>query len=564
MIQRNKIKSSPFYQSIKINLISMLCTIILTEPFWSITDYNEVERIYGLYTGEYSYQTKFINFIYSKILFQLIQFCDQIPWYTVMFFFVSFSSMAVIIYFFLKVLDNRKFNFLAWVICFFFSYELYHCINFTKIASALGAASILLLIKKKSIFTDIIGVVGILMGIVAMLIRYDIGKMIIAIYFFALLFCFLYDVYKRTIDVKWYVKKIVAIMCVLGFMILIPYIKYSSEAESAFWHDIFVWNDYRSTVQDYELPDYDTNAELYEEIGVSKTDIYIWKGWNDDCYKLNNEVGEKLYLVQKRSDNIIEKCFDIKNIYSYFKLYPLSFFTIDMFFIFVILFIYYLVAKKKNVINLILVYLCGVLLVVNYYLFINGRYLQHRVDVGIIMALFAVLVLLMEYTGVKFLTDIKYDILINLTLFILLLVVPFGYYGDDIAYISDKQIEENKRFFEYTKDQPNLYLIGNSRDLRAINEMCYKPFEVPESDLKHNIIMGANPENSEMRQKNGINNPYTDIVDNENFYLVLLDDSDENIVYWEQYISDSSQKQVKIVFEKEVENKNLYRVKTKE
>ena len=96
-------------------------------------------------------------------------------------------------------------------------------------------------------------------------------------------------------------------LCVLTFGVLLACVFGvdrwdASNYQSAEWKEYQEFNQFRSRLLDYGFPDYDSNQEIYEELGISRDAYELYRSWNfNDTEKFNTDVMKKLVdLKQKR------------------------------------------------------------------------------------------------------------------------------------------------------------------------------------------------------------------------------------------------------------------------
>ena len=483
--------------------------------------------------------------------------------YILIFFIIEFFSLVVMTCYLYKSksgLDDHIFILLFTLI---FAYEAYAHVGFTKVAAYVGSAGFLLLLSDNT--RNIEKICGGVCIFISIIIRYQIAEALIGIWGLTIMLETLGGftiIQTRKIRILLY--KIILWSLALLIFTLVPIIKNLNEEDHAYWEQVWKWNDYRATCQDYQDEDKNYLTENYD---VTLNDFQVWYNWNDDCYKLDDRLGSEIISHSLRNIGLIDRVFGKEQLEGFFKVFPLAFFSIDVFWVVIIalLVIASLNHNRKGAILFVLVSMVGILLLLNYYLYINGRYLMHRVDVAIILNLiFAGIYLTVSFDcRVMSLTEKQRRLCLLSMIMSVMLVFPYEHYSDDISYISDRSIETNRAFFETTcLRSDDVFLIGNDRDDRAQNEMCFKPFEPHKTGLKKNIIMGATPENAEVRRSNGISNPYLDIVDNEKMFFVLSEDN-KNTAMWERYFSDTIGREVQLVETEHLYNRTIYRVRTK-
>lgn len=204
----------------------------------------------------------------------------------------------------------------------------------------------------------------------------------------------------------------------------------------------------------------------------------------------------------------------------------------------------------------------GMLLLLNYYLFINGRYLRHRVDVA--------LCLMVSLCFLYFIQDIPVSDKINrksilMLMSLIFLCIPFNRYGDD--YVSTSQpilnlLKDKKVFYDQT------YMDQNHGYFQVISSTVgfYDSFVEP-SGLKNvqkgyyrNIFFSlCTVEKQKILSEYGVTDLYVDITVNDAMYLILPKDGNMETMVRE-YIRDRCKKEVQITCVKQFMGKKIYRV----
>ena len=544
-----------FVKAILVNLVYMMGTVLVFKPFLSITDYQEWETIAGAYTGETDYHTKFVQFWYAKIIMFLTNVNADIPWYSVVYYLLIFISLSAITVLILKGNDRK----IVWIIInlllLFFSYEFYIYIQFTKVAAVVGTAGYFIMLSSKT--RKRVKPFGVIMIFISFLVRFQIAEMLLASWVIVTIICEIknYVLYKK-VYIRRYIFLVVAYCAIASFFWIIPTFKYSNDSEREKWSLIWQWNEVRSSVQDFVPPDYDENIDFYSKEHISKNDLYIWYNWNNDYSELSLETGKKLINLEPEKGSVIAKATEFENVLAFFKVFPLQFLTIDVCYYCVIIVILNCLYNKKGLFRINILVQTMVLLAFEYYLFINERYLQHRVDVSIIFSIIICSMYFIENEGM--LCEIRVGKKFVGICCILLICVPYKYYSDDISYISESTLKNNRNFFESTyNDEEHYYLIGNSRNKCASSQECYNAFEPIKAGIKRNIIMGLSPDNEDMLHNIGIENPFLEVINNKRMYFVLDDDTNDEAA-WEMYFSEIYGEPVYLQLEKTEFDRNIY------
>lgn len=556
-------KNNCIIKALCINIFYLIFLLILFKPHFYYDDFLMACRSYGVYTGEYSYDVTYMNFLYGRLIRGLMNIAGFIPWYTVLFYVWTFVALV----FFSSVFLRKNKNFFGYFVvnCFvlFFAYEGYIDITFTKVAGITGAiGAFLVLYKHSSRLEKTLGE-GLFLG--ACLIRYMMAQMVLYAFILLVLFeCIRVIIVKQDRNrIKRYIVALISLCIIFKGVTFIPYT--FSEDEKSFWKEYWKYNDIRSGIQDFEIPNYDENKSFYEKLDLSKNDIYIYRAWNADVEKISYEKGEKIWALQEEQGLLfnasMEKIFAFRNIMKYFKVFPLQLLNIDVFVLYlvVVIWVYMFVdidtLKKVYYIFNSLIVLLGI----NYYMYIGNRYLQHRVDIGVIAV--AVLSLLL-FIGEEDYKPMGVKSRRTVVILSALLVIFCGKYHMGNNDVAQREVN-NREFFEMTSKTDKKYLVVAEREDGNCDIVTFlEPFDVPQIGIWKNVFFENSFYEKERFKKYGISNIYKDIIDNEEMYMVMAK-SNSDIEHWEEYLtSNYSEDEVKITPIREFGNKKLCTVST--
>ena len=612
----SNMKSSILIKAILLNCFYLLGMLIFFKPFFSIDDFLMSNIAYGVYGEQYDYHVTYMNFAYGRFIVFLLKLFPKIPWYAVLFYIWIFTALTLLTYMIFKW--NHAFMGMVIVnaLLLYFSYEGYIAIQFTKVAGIVAAVALFVVInEEQSSWKQKIIAIG--LWIISCMIRYDCARMVLGAWCLVIFAEWAVRIYKKRKKCwKKSAKRGKWILFIIGLYVLVPKLSGlgMSVEEKDFWKLYWKNNDVRVSIQDYAYPGYNENREVYDAIGISENDLYLFSSWNWDCSVMTPEKGQiikalkekndeellrllneyktkdavnkknvaetqqlvKTQTVTKQEDNaimqqnenndqdtavkqLIQKVFSLKNMQKFFKLFPKSFLEIDVcvpFFIIIVVLLCCSEVKIQELIEAVIVS-GGMLLLLMYYLYINGRYLQNRVDVGIVITSIVIFLYWMMQMEIE-----PSDIILQKTKMIPLIVlsmlcgVYFYYYGD-YQTPNDKTILENYKFYEQASGGTDIYSLGYCKELGGEIQVFYNVFDVPEIGIARNIIRGNYIWNLLKRKT-----MFMDIIDNENIYFTLaLGDSNE--LAWETYFSEHSGKDVHLTKIKEYLDKKVYRVSSK-
>ena len=495
----------------------------------------------------------FQNYGLGMIYRLLYGVTGRLPWYTIVQYMILFAAFTVVTYVLISRLGEISGLCLFVILACGFGYEGYIHLQFTKTAGIAAAAAVFFLLylleQEKYSLWGIAG--GILLAVIAYMYREDqfwasCGLMAGA----GLLFLFDLRKYRN--------KKLRRLgICVLTFGVLLLSVFGvdrwdSSKYRSAEWKEYQEFNQLRSELLDYGFPDYDSNQEIYEELGISREAYELYKSWNfNDTEKFDTEVMKKLVdLKQKR-------LLTIRTVTAFIRRFPSDLLRMPMFYFFAVFALLWILCGKKDVCSVISVLAeCLLLVAVYFYLYYQGRYMVNRVDVGLWFSACLVMLWIFSSGEVRHMNT-KVSVLLCM---ICVALGQFMMYTDwrlATSSIPEARVSQRAVLETIGTDKEHTYL-AKSGMLSEI--VCYGPFDrMPENLLDNVYWFGGwecrTPGYTRAMEVHGIINPYRDVVNNENIYLV-----DDNIDLTLKYIRKYYAENAEAVFVKTIGNVDVYQI----
>lgn len=495
----------------------------------------------------------FQNYGLGMIYRLLYGVTGRLPWYTIVQYMILFVAFTVVTYVLISRLGEISGLCLLVILACGFGYEGYIHLQFTKIAGIAAAAAVFLLLylleQEKYSWWGIAG--GILLAVIAYMYREDqfwasCGLMAGA----GLLFLFDLRKYRN--------KKLRRLgICVLTFGVLLLSVFGvdrwdSSKYRSAEWKEYQEFNQLRSELLDYGFPDYDSNQEIYEELGISREAYELYKSWNfNDTEKFDTEVMKKLVdLKQKRP-------LTIRTVTAFLRRFPSDLLRMPMFYFFAVFAVLWLLCGKKDVCSVISVLAeCLLLVAVYFYLYYQGRYMVNRVDVGLWFSACLVMLWIFSSGEVRYMNT-KVSVLLCMICVVLGQFMMYKDWRLATSSIPEARVSQRAVLETIGTDKEHTYL-AKSGMLSEI--VCYGPFDrMPENLLDNVYWFGGwecrTPGYTRAMEVHGIINPYRDVVNNENVYLVD-DNIDLTLKYIRQYYTENAE----AVFVKTIGNVDVYQI----
>ena len=495
----------------------------------------------------------FQNYGLGMIYRLLYGVTGRLPWYTIVQYMILFAAFTVVTYVLISRLGEISGLCLFVILACGFGYEGHIHLQFTKTAGIAAAAAVFLLLylleQEKYSWWGIAG--GILLAVIAYMYREDqfwasCGLMAGA----GLLFLFDLRKYRN--------KKLRRLgICVLTFGVLLLSVFGvdrwdSSKYRSAEWKEYQEFNQLRSELLDYGFPDYDSNQEIYEELGISREAYELYKSWNfNDTEKFDTEVMKKLVdLKQKRP-------LTIRTVTAFLRRFPSDLLRMPMFYFFAVFAVLWLLCGKKDVCSVISVLAeCLLLVAVYFYLYYQGRYMVNRVDVGLWFSACLVMLWIFSSGEVRYMNT-KVSVLLCMICVVLGQFMMYKDWRLATSSIPEARVSQRAVLETIGTDKEHTYL-AKSGMLSEI--VCYGPFDrMPENLLDNVYWFGGwecrTPGYTRAMEVRGIINPYRDVVNNENVYLVD-DNIDLTLKYIRQYYAENAE----AVFVKTIGNVDVYQI----
>ena len=545
------------YRKISVALISNLLILgamaaVMRPSFETNDDIVFAELGSGL-RGVKDAHLVFQNYGLGMIYRLLYGVTGRLPWYTIVQYMILFAAFTVVTYVLISRLGEISGLCLFVILACGFGYEGYIHLQFTKTAGIAAAAAVFLLLylleQEKYSWWGIAG--GILLAVIAYMYREDqfwasCGLMAGA----GLLFLFDLRKYRN--------KKLRRLgICVLTFGVLLLSVFGvdrwdSSKYRSAEWKEYQEFNQLRSELLDYGFPDYDSNQEIYEELGISREAYELYKSWNfNDTEKFDTEVMKKLVdLKQKRP-------LTIRTVTAFIRRFPSDLLRMPMFYFFAVFAVLWLLCGKKDVCSVISVLAeCLLLVAVYFYLYYQGRYMVNRVDVGLWFSACLVMLWIFSSGEVRYMNT-KVSVLLCMICVVLGQFMMYKDWRLATSSIPEARVSQRAVLETIGTDKEHTYL-AKSGMLSEI--VCYGPFDrMPENLLDNVYWFGGwecrTPGYTRAMEVHGIINPYRDVVNNENIYLVD-DNIDLTIKYIRQYYAENAE----AVFVKTIGNVDVYQI----
>lgn len=554
--QTDKYKGKIWF-SLLLNVVVFLLLMLIMTPVFETNDDISISMIVSGAYGEASpvsmcqhyFLGVFYNFLYHV-------FGNGVPWYALVQHIVLILSFTAITYIILNRFASVHALWITGILLVYFGYGCYVTMQYTKTAAAATAASAFLLFysvtKEKISLKGILGAFA--LGITGFLYRDKEFAMVFALMSGIGLFLILdIKAFPKCERIRRAVTGITAYVLIaaagIGLYAVNLY-TYTSDPEWAYY---MKYNDLRSAVMDYGVPDYEENEEAMQELGISENSYKMYRGWNfNDPEKMTVDTWQGILDLQPEKPALTEAFAD------YLKQFPASFFQLSIFgaaCLFMVIWLFWGKHDHRTVLTALYEFL--IVMLGYFFLYYSGRYLMNRVDTGIWLAVSLVFIWLLGHSGMKLSGRA------GIVVFLGVLILKQGVQSESWRINMEKQIRENHKeqevFEKIAGDKEHLYLAVNGE----MTNGCFAPYDSIEKGYEENIVwLGGwetNMVTTNRRLHNyGITNPFRDAVDHDAVYVIGKSVTRIEKYIQEHYAPDAEAKKVD-----EINDFTIYRFSTK-
>ena len=549
---RQKRRSPGF--AVCVNLLAMAVMVLLMRPSFETNDDIVFAEFGSGLRGVKDAHLVFQNYILGLLYRLLYQVTGRLPWYTIVQYAVLLAAFSAVTYVLMNRLEGYSGLYLSVIFLCCFGYEAYIHIQFTKTAGIAAAAAVFLLLhlvsRERFALWEFLWGIG--LGFMGFLYREDQFWASSALMAGAGVYFLL------TLKKKYSGKMLRKLgICAGSFIILLISAAAAGAVDSYMYNDS-QWNEYqefnglRSKLLDYGFPDYDSSAETYQELGISREAYELYKTWNfNDPEKFTSETMEK--LVREKTG----RTFHISQVVSFLKRFPSDLSKLSMAWFGLVFLAVWLIFAGKSFSAVISLAFEGILLcAVYFYLYYQGRYMVNRVDVGLWCSVCLVILWIIsdrrlraEKTGIFLCAAV--------------LAASQFMWKDDwritTSSIPEARVSQRAVLETIGTDKDHVYLAKSG----TVSEIvCYGPFDrMPENLLDNLYWLGGwecrTPGIIEKMEEHGIVNPYRDMINNDRVYLI-----DNQIDLTLAYIREYYDRDAEAVFVRTLGNVDLYQIKS--
>jgi len=560
---KEKLKQ-PFWISVILNICLITLNIIFFQARFESNDDSGmsflIEGIYGAKTAH----AVFINVIIGKILKILYTVIPIVKWYVIFQYVILFLSFVFLGYMLFKQFGRKKGSILFFALLIPFTYECYIYLQFTKTSGVSVATGLFLIFfclrnheKRRYLMS------GILLAVLGSMIRFQ-SMLMVSLILFALGINVIICEYKKE---KFHIKEFlismkpyllcfgITFLCMFALEGVNKQIYRNHEG----WKYFLEYNNERYHLLDYGFPDWEENKAAYQKMGITKADIDMYQGW---CFADFEKLSlEKMKQINKLREN---KKLTVHIVADFAKDIPIRFLEMRYSVLLVVFFIIYLLyckRKKWSILCYVLLTFLGSYL----YFFFMDRYTNiNRIDFIYIYTIFCVLLELLGQGGRQRKKGREHVWLILFTV---------GLFSVGAVQLKEKKLSEQnltaladkQKYQEFyaltTEDKDKLYLQNTGS---IFNDRAYSMWEVvPEGLSKNRVSLGnwltGSPLTLSILQNYGVENPFRDVINHPDVYLINNDGIDTELSYIQRHYEENAT----TALVKNINGFNVYRIFTK-
>ena len=301
-----------------------------------------------LVEGAYGERTPYLifqNVLWGKILVFLYTILPMIKWYAVTMYGMLFLAFSGVTYALIRK-HGRKSGVVASVLMLMFAgFQIYVRFQFSKVAAVATVGGMVLLLYALKYADDklekrLCVALGAILSLWGSMIRFQMFAMSVVIVGGCI---GLYEVWMLYREKKeGWLKQILTYVTVFGTVGVLSIGLYAIDKlhyNTPEWQEYVKFNELRSELWDYGLPEYYENLDVYTSLGLSEADYSFFNEWNMDPSVL--DVDKMQALVDARPER--ETSFS-----EFTSAYPAMFLTNSLYVLFLIVALFAVCMDKRN------------------------------------------------------------------------------------------------------------------------------------------------------------------------------------------------------------------------
>lgn len=557
--------------SIVLNAAFLLAYCFIFKPFFETNDDMGIMTIVCGLKGVNDHHLVYMSSIIGRLLKILYMQMPGIPWYPVFQYVILFISFTTITYVILRWTDGAA----LWLIIPFlivFSYQGYIRLQYTKTAGICSSAGMLLIFfalnemagndtgaEKASdrnrpgekggtglITGPVMWIAGVILAAIGSMIRFDQFLCQLAL-FAGIGICYLL---KKKGSLKKRIIKCFGSAAVLLVLVAGLRIYDQSSYSSPEWQAYMEFNEARTSVLDYGVPDYDTYEAEYKKLGLDRSIYKLMRAWTyADTEKVTADTF--IELAGLRPKKVVDRQFFVDFAYRMSH----GIIKVNAFWVCLAAALFWLFAGVKSARHIISILTeLAVAAALYLYLFYQGRFLYNRVDTCIWLGVFLTLAVLIQRPVYK---------TIGIIMCAAFIAAGFAAssWGDRLRFNMGKsraEMLQRQQFFEEMHDDDeHLYLVKPDEVSysSAYGMLDRIPFGIGDNQFALGGWTAHTPVFMDVLKKYGVDNPFRDMIGNDKVYLV-----DNHIELTMKYVRKWYDKNAEAVEVKEIGPWHVYTI----
>lgn len=528
-----------FLLSVLINTGLLIFLLVVFRPYFETNDDMTIALFVNGAKGTHDPHLVYSSYVIGLVLAALYRISEGIPWYALLQYAVLFGAFTAILYGVMRRLKSVSAAGICTVVLYFFAYDGYIRLQYTKTAGIAAAAGIFLLlyaaeqerVSWKALFC------GYLLACTGFMYRNQQFAAELALMSGIGVFLLLEPLQERNAAVfRRRLARCAGIFAGLAVFVAGLFAADRCSYRSQEWRDYLEYNELRTELLDYGFPDYEANKEAYEKLGIGRLAYRMYHGWNHmDSEKFTPEIMRELIALKQ------PRKFTPGLVKDFLAEVPGRLFARECFLCFLLVFFFWILWGRHTGSAVAAVLYEALLMGAVYlYLYYTNRYLYNRVDVGLWLA--GILAVLWLYRQeARFVSPRAAAAL----LFSAVCLTQGMWRTSWRVYSADKvskKLSLRAVVEELRADTEHLYLVKAGT---VSFSGSYDPFDrVPHGIAENILSLGGWPAMTpwycETLASYGISNPFRDVVDNDRVYL-LDQDIDSTMKYIHKYYDASAE-----------------------
>lgn len=281
--------------------------------------------IYNLYSGldgTYNLHGIYIHPILCILLSILYRISSIINWHSIFLLSMQFLCFSLIGYIIVKKHNNGISIVIYTIFASIFYPTLLMLVQYTSVAALLILTSFILLIdmiEQKEITNKKYKLLILLLFTLGIMLRFQ--SLLIILPFIGIYFIlYMIEYFKKNIEKQQFVKIILYYIILLIITVITYITNLAIYNIDNVYREYVEFNNARSALHDVIYIDYEENKEIFDEIGWSKNDFYMFNTFNfgdENIYSKENIKKILNYMEQKNEQIIFNK--DFKQVINDFK-----------------------------------------------------------------------------------------------------------------------------------------------------------------------------------------------------------------------------------------------------